>query len=124
MDGGHMPLVRPQFAREVLGNPPIVLAIAQVQFDSVLGIADPKTVAPFQDTVRSRYPKSSRVSSLEITVTPSGVEGKPSESSSWSFENETGEWKVLLDTNSVSLEVREYTRFEDMRDQFLWIVES
>ena len=69
-----MPLIRPTFERVQLSDPPLQLVVAQVQFQPVLGIADPKFVAPFQQAIAKAFPRLTRTSSLELSVGPAGVE--------------------------------------------------
>src|SRR4051812_13472428 len=114
-----MPLVRQHFARSPISNPPVQLVVAQVQFQPLLGLADPTGVAPFQDAIRERFPRLSRMTSLEVSVGPEGVQARPSPGAGWALEDKDGEHRVLLDTNSISLETRKYGAYENMREAFI-----
>jgi uncharacterized protein (TIGR04255 family) len=120
--GDRMPLVQPVYERIQLTNPPLQLVVVQVQFQPILGIADPKFVAPFQASIRSAFPRLARMTTLELSVGPDGIETKPSSENGWSLEDLTGERRVLLDTNSLSLETRTYERFEDFLAVFMTVL--
>jgi uncharacterized protein (TIGR04255 family) len=119
-----MPLVQPRFNRRPLEHPPIQLAVAQVQFQPLLVLADPRGVAAFQDAVKDRFPRLNRMTTLELTVGPEGVATRPTPGSGWSFENLDGSLRVLIDTNSLSLETRSYQSFDDLRDTFVSVLDT
>ena len=67
-----MPLVNQQFDRVHLPRAPLSLVLAQIQFDPILAISDPKYVSVFQDAVRERYPRLAKVATLDISIGPEG----------------------------------------------------
>jgi uncharacterized protein (TIGR04255 family) len=118
-----MPLVLPNFDRVPLEKPPLQLVLAQVQFQPILGLAEPKVLAPFQEAVRADFPSLSRVASLEVAVGPDGIETKPSLDNGWALEDDRGR-RILVDPNSLTLETRRYETFEDFRDTFIAVLRS
>ena len=107
----------PDVSRVVLAHPPLVLALCQIRFSSVLGVADPATVAPFQRAIQSKYPVSVPVQELELLV---GINPNESEfrreqrrSPQWQFTDRDDNWKIVLSPDFLSLETRKYEQFDD-----------
>lgn len=106
----------PETSVVVFENPPLVLAVCEVRFASILGIADPVFVAPFQRAIMAQYPKLSRVAGIEMEVDVGGSEPEirnRGASSSWRFSDPDDNWVVVLSQGSVALETRTYERFYD-----------
>jgi len=100
----------------VFDRPPLALALCQVQFEGLLDLTT-EGVAPFQRALRREFPRLSRVQqfSLEIEAgpreEPDGVQQKQ-QPPVWRMSDVAGNWTVALARTFVTLEVREYGRFE------------
>jgi len=64
------------------------------------------------------------MTSLEVSVGPEGVQARPSPGAGWALEDKDGEHRVLLDTNSISLETRKYGAYENMREAFISVLKD
>jgi uncharacterized protein (TIGR04255 family) len=119
-----MPLIRPEAPRALFERSPLRGVICQVQFAPILALNDPVFIASFQEDLRPEYPNLGRVGGVEVVVGPSGVEAKEAEQgSSWLFATADGDWAVVLAPSGLSLRAERYTRFEDLRERFLWVLE-
>jgi uncharacterized protein (TIGR04255 family) len=107
----------PDVPRIVLKHPPLVLALCQIRFSSVLGVADPATVAPFQRAIQSRYPVSVPVQELQLLVgfNPNEATFRREQRASpqWQFTDKEDNWKVVLSQDFLTLETRNYEHFDD-----------
>ncbi len=106
----------PKVPHVIYENPPLVLTVCQIRFGSVLGVADPKYVAPFQKAIQERYPVATgaeQAINYDINVTPAGPELRKTSLQHWRFTDRGDDWTVVLTQDFISLETRRYYRFED-----------
>lgn len=96
----------------VLRNPPLTLAIAQMRFPRLLGLAE-SDVRPIQRALVERYPQPSVGRAAEIVLTPSGVAPGAESEPVFQFRTDSQRWTVTLTPGSLSLETTEYVDFPD-----------
>jgi uncharacterized protein (TIGR04255 family) len=97
----------------VLGNPPLRLALAQMRFPRLLGLAE-ADVRPVQRGLAERYPRPSLGRAAEIILTPSGVAAGGGEAEPvFQFRSDDEAWTVTLTPASISLETTAYIDFAD-----------
>ena len=58
----------PDAPRVVLNNAPLVLALCQVRFSSMLSVTDPASLAAFQRAIQPKYPVAAPVQEVELLV--------------------------------------------------------
>ena len=119
-----MALINPPAARTFFRAPPLTLVVCQLQYDHILAINDVKYVGPFQEFLRPTYPQVSRVGAIDVVLTSGGVEAKQGPADGWSFAQADGTKSVIVSANALTLEVREYTRWEEVRDSFLAVLKG
>ena len=112
-----MPLIKPEVTRALFDRSQLTLVVCQIQFEPILAIGQPNFIAAFQEAIRGEYPGLARVGSVELLVGPDGIGAKPTEASGWAFDSQDGR-TVVLDANSMALEVRSYRTFDDLRKRF------
>lgn len=112
MDDERDLLPLPDRARLVLAEQPLVVAICQVQFPEVATVQDATSVAAFQAALSPTYPKASiQPHQVQVSVDPGGV--RQQISIQWAYGDLDDTWHVVLAGDSLSLETRHYTRFEE-----------
>jgi uncharacterized protein (TIGR04255 family) len=120
-------LALPETANVVFERPPLVLAICQVKFGALLGIADPAFVAPFQRAIQDRYPLVTPTPQLSVQfgVGPGGatIQTAPPPPS-WQFSDREDNWKAVLAQDFCAIETRAYERFSDLAARLGQVLEA
>lgn len=119
-----MTFVRPAAERVPLARSPLSLVIAQIQFEPILRLNDSRFIADFQERLRASYPTLRRVAGIELVVGPDGLDTKEAQPSGWSFGSPEGDFNVVVNQSSLSLEARQYTHYEELRDRFLTVLDD
>lgn len=118
----------PHVPRVVLEHPPLALALCQVRFARVLGVADPKNVAPFQRAIQSQYPfgGSARQVELEVAVEDAGESALRvgTRAHQWRFTDQHNNWTVVLAEDFVALETHAYEDFSDFLSRLREVLEA
>lgn len=112
----------PSYEPEQLANSPLDLVVAQIRFPPVLSIeTDERALAQFQDLLRDTYPYLSIGQQFGINIGPQGVEPQQQISSGriYQFADVGREWIVSLNVDSIALEARRYTKYEDFSERIL-----
>lgn len=106
---------------------PLVLALCQIRFASVLSVADPTFVVPFQRAILDHYPitKPQEQVDMEVNI----VEGEPqvkrgSPFRTWRFTDTEDNWAVILAHDFLAIETRRYDHFEDFIGQLRLVSEA
>ena len=95
---------------------PLVRVLAQIKFPTILAVAEPTAVAPFQERIRSAYPHADKETAQRLDVnlqTPQAV--KVETESIWRFQDRDKQWRASLSPTFLALETTRYTS----RDDFL-----
>ena len=107
----------PEVPRIVLHHSPLVLALCQVRFSSMLSVTDPASLAAFQRAIQSKYPVGVPVQEVELLI---GVELNEPEirreqrrSPQYQFTDQDDNWKIVLSQDFLTLETRNYELFDD-----------
>lgn len=107
----------PDVPRVVLKHAPLVLALCQVRFTSMLSVNDPASLAAFQRAIQSRYPIATQVQEVELAVVigpnPPQIGQEQRRSPLWQFADQMDNWKIVLSPDFLSLETRNYEQFDD-----------
>lgn len=99
-------------ARLVLARPPLAVVICQVQYLDVPTVQDPGFVAAFQAAISATYPSASvQPRQVQLSMDPTGM--RQQMSIQWAYADADDTWHVVLAGDSLSLETRCYTRFEE-----------
>ncbi len=115
----------PRDRPERLKNSPLELVVAQVQFPAILSIqTDDARLARFQDEIRDKYPYLFLGQQFGFNVGPQGVEQQQVAAKVYQFADANREWSVTLTANSIALEARNYTDYDDFSERVLRIVDA
>ncbi|HVB62943.1 MAG TPA: TIGR04255 family protein [Ktedonobacteraceae bacterium] len=107
----------PDVPRIVLDHPPLVLTVCQVRFNSVLGVADPKIVAPFQRAIQQSYPLVNQVQNIDIVAQPGNEAAMKLARPGYQFSDQNDIWRLVLTQDALALETRTYEDFESFLDR-------
>jgi uncharacterized protein (TIGR04255 family) len=119
-----MPLIRPELPRVRFVTPPVALVICQIRFEPILRISDPAFIAPLQEAVRDEFPTVSRVSGIELAFGPEGLKADPTTSGAWSFASVGGDWQLIIEHESLTLQSRKHESYELLRERFTSILST
>ncbi|WP_434043967.1 MULTISPECIES: TIGR04255 family protein [Sorangium] len=104
--------------REVpLARPPLVRAIAQLRFAPIAALGQLDFIAPFQESIRRRYPILRQERTADLLLDPGGLLAQ-SGSTVWRFHDKDDIWRVSLAPNFVAVEVAQYTSRTDFFARF------
>lgn len=107
----------PDVPRVVLNGGPLVLALCQVRFSSMLGVTDSASLLAFQRAIESNYPIAVPAQEVQLFV---GIEANNPDirheqyrSPQWQFTDQDDNWKVVLSQDFLGLETRNYILFDE-----------
>ncbi len=113
----------PRYEPEQLLNAPLALVVAQIRFPPVLSIqTDERSLARFQDLLRDRYPFVFVGQQIGLNVGPQGIEQQQTSGRIYQFTDEQREWAVSLANDSVALEARHYTNYDDFSQRIMSLI--
>lgn len=95
----------------LLADPPLVTAIAQIQFPPVASLAREEFIGPFQECIRGQYPFLEREEqTVGIELTSEGVRAQTGSTPVWRFRDRQHEpvWKISLAPSFVALDTVVY----------------
>jgi uncharacterized protein (TIGR04255 family) len=98
--------------RRIYEKNPLKLAICQIRFPVATRFEQPGFVAPFEEAVRTRFPRVSQEQQVLITVS-AGAPSPPAMAPSWRFQTTDGSTSALLARDALTLETTAYSRFEE-----------
>jgi uncharacterized protein (TIGR04255 family) len=107
-----------------LKRAPLVRVLTQIKFPLLLSVADAKSVAPFQDLIRSAYPIGDKetVQRLEISAETPQQPVKTEAESIWRFHDLDKHWRVSLGTTFLALETTRYASRKDFIARIIFLV--
>jgi uncharacterized protein (TIGR04255 family) len=113
-----MPPKFPEVERIELKAPPLELVICQLRFPTILALAANQPPDEFQRRIRATYPiaRWQQRTNLEVSAEAAA---RVAVSPFWSFEDRESRWTVSLGHNFISLESKNYRRFDDFIARFL-----
>lgn len=109
------PLSGPPPLEIPLSNAPLERVIAAVQFTPIALMDELSFVSAFQDSLRLDYPFFSEASEqfLQVEFGSMGQSVAPKRRPIWQFQDSEKNWRVSLTSESVSLEVKNYSSRSD-----------
>lgn len=90
-----------------LANPPLVRVISQITFPTLVKIAQPSELAPFQERIRAIYPLLTQEEIQHIEIQPAAVP-RFQRDIIWRFSSADGKWRVSLTPSFIALETTAY----------------
>lgn len=112
----------PDVERLPLTSSPLVLALCQIQFTTVLSVADATAVSAFHNAIRDRYPVANPMARIEVGIGETNI--RQTQSFQWQFTDLDSIWQVVLASTSISLETRKYTDFSEFLDRLGALLKS
>jgi uncharacterized protein (TIGR04255 family) len=105
---------------ERFASPPLKAMLGQVRFPPVLKVADPGTLAAFQDSVRGRFTEYAEEQQFQVAFAP----GQPVQAATavtHRFSTADGNWSVLLAPDALTVEATaggRYTSYDEFKELF------
>lgn len=96
-----------------LGNQPLVIALAEFRFSSVLGMKD--HVSLLQENLRHDFPLFDEMQEQNVTVSPKGVEVKSA--TGWVFKSSNQKEAIILSDSRLTVITSAYNRYPDFWDK-------
>lgn len=104
-------LTLPDVPRVELQDPPLVLALCQVQYEGIPNLEDALHIAPFQQAIQAEYPISAIAPrSINVQVNAAGMQQQVG-SFQWIFRDNDDIWRLSLADDALTLETRRYKEF-------------
>ncbi len=123
MDDQRDLLPLPDRDRLALAQPPLAVVICQVQFPEMPSVQNPAFVSAFQMAIGALYPVPSiQPRQVHVSMDPSGV--RQQMSIQWAYADSDDTWHVVLAGDSLSLETRHYTRFEEFIERLQTVLSA
>ncbi len=117
------PLVASPPPEVPLKNAPLVRVIAQLRFPEILSIEQRDFVAPFQESIRNRYPVLRQEQTQGFLVGPAGMApARPQ--LVWRFSDSDGNWRVSLTPEFLALETTKYVSRSDFFERLKLLAEA
>ena len=108
------PLIDPTPPEVHLTNAPLVCVLGQVRFPQILAVEDKKFVTPFQEAIRTKYPKLRQERTYQLTFDNQEKDALRSQSEAiWRFTDANNHWRVSLASNFVALDTSKYVSRQD-----------
>ena len=122
MDASTNPLTSPPPPEIPLRDSPLVIALAQVRFPTILSVNNPTHIAGFQESIRGDFPDYSQEGAMGVQTTAEGVQIVVP-SSMHRFRNEAG-WTASLCQDFLAVHTTDYQNRDDFIGRFKSVVES
>jgi len=107
-------LTLPDVPRVELQDPPLVLALCQVQYGAITNLEDALRIAPFQQAIQAEYPISTIAPrSINVQVNAAGMQQQVG-SFQWTFRDNNDIWRLSLANDALTLETRRYKAFPQL----------
>lgn len=101
----------PDVPHIVFKHPPLAMALCQIQFSTVLDVADQSYVAAFHRAIKKEYPITTPTEQVTVQL---GLDIRSEiRSRQWRFADPIDTWIVVLAQDFVTLETRAYEDFDD-----------
>lgn len=107
----------PEYEQIVFKKTFLELCLVQVKYPPIQRFSDEKYMADIKEAITEEYPLVSTEQGLNIVITPQGVNQAPG-ANQLRFTSIDSNWSVVLSSEVVSLEAREYTHFDELSTRF------
>lgn len=110
-----------------LTDPPLITALAQVQFPSVASLAREEFIGPFQERIRGQYPFLERdEQTVGIELTSEGIRAQTGPAPVWRFRDRQHEpiWTISLAPSFVALDTADYPSHADFLQRLRVVLEA
>lgn len=113
------PLSGPPPKQIPLPRAPLVRVLAQVRFPQLLVIQEGENLSSFQEHVRDSYPFLTKGDgqNVRIELSPHGPKVHSEPSVIWQFVDESGNWRLSLAPDAVTVETKKYISRADFLER-------
>lgn len=113
----------PNYDRVIFNNAALALVLAQLKYPPIQRFTDEQYMVGIREALSIEYPLVSTEQGVNIVISPEGVRQSPG-ASMLRFTSIDSSWSVVLSSESVSLEARNYTNIKDMSERFANILQQ
>lgn len=106
-----------------LPRAPLVRALSQIRFPTILSLLSEDGVAPVQEALKAEYPVLRQEHTMGVLITPDGVTTQDQKDTVWRFQSRAGDWQVSLGSTFVALDTAAYESREDFCQRLDRVVE-
>ena len=112
----------PNYDQVIFSNAFIALSLAQLKYPPIQRFTDEQYMVGLREALAIEYPLVSTEQGVNIVISPEGVKPSPG-ASMLRFTSIDSSWSVVLSSEFVSLEARNYTNIKDMAERFTSILQ-
>ncbi|NOX09764.1 MAG: TIGR04255 family protein [Gammaproteobacteria bacterium] len=113
----------PDSPRIIYKKNPLVEVLCQVQFSTLLRIESEKPTA-FQEAIYENYPSLEEKESLTVEVSTDDGIVKKQTKPIYEFSTEDGVWKVILASDTLTLQTLKYTQWEEFSGRLGLLIDA
>src|SRR5438876_3170681 len=113
----------PNYERVIFSNSAIELCLIQLKYPPIQRFTEESYMIGIKEVLANEYPLVNNEKGMNIVITPQGVSQTPG-ASMLRFTSIDSRWSVLLASEFVSLETREYTHFDEFSARFISILRN
>lgn len=121
MDAIEDPLIDPAPSEIPLASAPLVRVVAQARFPLVIAVEQQNFIAPFQGSIRSKYPILRQEQAQGVVLGAGGANQTPARTI-WRFFDEGNRWRVSLAQDFLALETIAYTSRSDFLERLREVI--
>ena len=107
----------PNYDQVIFSNSCLELCLIQVKYPTIQRFSEESYMVSIKEALAEEYPLVTTEQGMNIVVTPQGINQVPG-TSVLRFTSIDSHWSVVLSSEFVSLETREYTHFEELKKRF------
>jgi uncharacterized protein (TIGR04255 family) len=107
----------PDYEQIIFNNSYLELCLVQVKYPTIQRFSEESYMVGIKEALAQEYPLMSTEQGMNIVITPQGVSQSVG-TSLLRFTSIDSRWSVILSSDFVSLETREYTHFEELKKRF------
>ena len=108
----------PMYDQVIFNNSCLELCLAQLKYPPVQRFQDDTYMMGIREALATEYPLVTTEQAMNIVVSPQGVIGHTPGASMLRFTSIDSRWSVVLSSESISLETREYTNVTEFSIRF------
>ncbi len=113
----------PNYDQVIFSNSCLELCLVQVKYPAIQRFSEESYMVGIKEALAEEYPLVTTEQGMNIVVTPQGINPVPG-ASMLRFTSIDSHWSVVLSSEFVSLETREYTNFEELKKRFTEVLRN
>ena len=113
----------PIYEQVIFNNSGLELCLAQIKYPPVQRFTDERFMLGVREALAGEYPLVNTEQGINILITPQGVNQAPG-ASMLRFTSIDSHWSVVLASDFVTLETRDYTNINELSTRFVNVLSS